>query len=84
MSNVYYTFQLDNHLKQAFFQAAKQSNRSSAELLRELMQDFVQKQAIAKPKISLAEKLSTYPHQAADVDFEFEREMDNFRVAEFD
>ncbi|QMT32260.1 hypothetical protein [Alysiella filiformis] len=74
MSNVYYTFQLDNHLKQAFFQAAKQSNRSNAELLREFMQDFVQKQTIAKQKISLAEKLSTYPHQAADVDFEFERE----------
>lgn len=30
MNNVHYTFQLDNHLKQAFFQAAKESNRSSA------------------------------------------------------
>ncbi|MDO4433339.1 MAG: hypothetical protein Q4B82_02015 [Alysiella sp.] len=73
MSNVYYTFQLDNPFETSLFQAAKQANRSSAELLRELMQDFVQKQAIGKQKISLAEKLSTYPHQAADVDFEFER-----------
>ena len=83
MNNVHYTFQLDNHLKQAFFQAAKESDRSSAELLRELMREFVQKQAATPKKVSLAEKLGGY-HPAAEVNFEFEREMDEFRAAEFD
>lgn len=47
------------------------------------MREFVQKQAATPKKVSLAEKLGGY-HPAAEVNFEFEREMDEFRAAEFD
>ena len=44
MSETTFTFRVDESLKEAFTTAAKERDRSSAQLLRDFMRDFVKQQ----------------------------------------
>lgn len=44
MSEATFTFRLENNLKQSFSAAAKASDRTGAQLLRDFMRDFVKQQ----------------------------------------
>lgn len=44
MSEATFTFRVDGALKSAFASAAKASDRTSAQLLRDFMRDFIQQQ----------------------------------------
>lgn len=48
MSEVTFTFRLDESLKDQFTTAAKRRDRTGAQLLRDFMRDFVRQQQVAE------------------------------------
>ena len=72
MSQIMYQFPINDALYRDFLAVAKQLNRTDAQLMRELMADFVQQQTVPQMQ-SIAQVLGGR-HETADIEFEFERD----------
>ena len=81
MSQIMYQFPINDALYRDFLAVAKQLNRTDVQLMRELMADFVRQQTAPQTQ-SIAQVLGGR-HDAADVEFEFERDNSPFRIAEW-